>query len=1071
MPLQKSVPQALDLDASQPPMNSALASQPRPSKPFKPEWKPVSVFASEYRSHFQQQVDSTQHSRSRNNDKAEVNSTQASATSPHNVREFSVDHMKPIQVLPGQNHGTVKTRHNLTNGSAVSERKATSTPHATHVFSPTVLQPKTTEFIPVMFNNTQRRHSAGEEHGHLSSVLLPDQRASPISVQNILKSSHVGRPEKSDITSRGHVKPKYKALTVKESTLASVYKEGKAVTPRKRITNEKSSKSRTESQTDNVDPTGDYPRWKVFSPEQKTGRDVPDNTTSESTPGKKSGSTLKPKVKSLTHVDLKQSDGQRKSSFKKLKDFEFSMKRLPKLFSKGGQGPETTPSKDEQSVDEPLPVTKNQTRNQILIPQYRTHQVSFPQDEFTVECSVDGDDFGNEYQYGDLQENINVGITKSPGVLMQQDPTIWQRKASEKEESINGKMQDCREFNTKVNQDHNKSFTTNPVSFRSPSIRYVHDEFVYSNDPPSEREFESSSEEEDDYDDDDDDELATNSNKWKNQGSRRTKLSYIAKEIVSSEKVFVEVLKLLHINFRDAVMKAALQSGKTVIDERSLNQILFSLPQLYELNLGLLKELEERVAKWDEHSGLADIFLKKGPYLKMYSSYICEFDKNVALLEEQCRKSPAFAKVVQEFESSPRCANLALKHYMLKPVQRLPQYQLLLTEYFENLDEDSPDYKDAQAALNIVKEVANHANETIKREDDFQKVMQVQCSLTGYHEIVKPGRVLLKEGILLKLSRKVMQPRMFFLFSDALMYATPLQPGQYKLNNELSLSGMKVSKPGHEGYQNELNIESVERSFILSANSPASRDEWLEAISNAIEDYTKKMTTFQPSSKGPEEGDRDNWDSAAQLGTKAPIWIPDLRATMCMICTCEFTLTWRRHHCRACGRVVCQACSVNKHPLEYLKNRPARVCDQCFEILQNNSLGNQAPGSGVLSPASKSFHFRKQKKIPAALKEVSANTDGSSMSGYLDRMKAKKKQWKRLWFVIKDKVLYTYAASEDVAALESLPLLGFSITEDDPESAQQFQLYHKDKIFYIFKSEDPNIYSRWVKAFREAVIL
>lgn len=34
------------------------------------------------------------------------------------------------------------------------------------------------------------------------------------------------------------------------------------------------------------------------------------------------------------------------------------------------------------------------------------------------------------------------------------------------------------------------------------------------------------------------------------------------------------------------------------------------------------------------------------------------------------------------------------------------------------------------------------------------------------------------------------------------------------------------------------------------------------------------------------------------------------------------------------------------------------------------------------------------------------------MSGYLDRMKANKRQWKRLWFVIKDKVLYTYAASE-----------------------------------------------------------
>lgn len=42
--------------------------------------------------------------------------------------------------------------------------------------------------------------------------------------------------------------------------------------------------------------------------------------------------------------------------------------------------------------------------------------------------------------------------------------------------------------------------------------------------------------------------------------------------------------------------------------------------------------------------------------------------------------------------------------------------------------------------------------------------------------------------------------------------------------------------------------------------------------------------------------------------------------------------------------------------------------------------------------------------------QVSANTD-SSMSGYLQRSKGSKKV-KRLWFVIKDKVLYTYAASE-----------------------------------------------------------
>ncbi|XP_067914887.1 FYVE, RhoGEF and PH domain-containing protein 6 isoform X3 [Heterodontus francisci] len=332
-----------------------------------------------------------------------------------------------------------------------------------------------------------------------------------------------------------------------------------------------------------------------------------------------------------------------------------------------------------------------------------------------------------------------------------------------------------------------------------------------------------------------------------NDEGKKTKVYHIAREIMSSEKVFVDVLKLLHIDFRDSVIQSTRLYGKQVIEDKILNQILYYLPQLYELNRGLLRELEERLAHWDEYQRIADIFMEKGPYLKMYSTYIKEFDKNVCLLDEQCKKNPTFAAVVKEFEMSSRCANLALKHYLLKPVQRIPQYKLLLTDYVKNLSEDCADYKDTQAALAIVVEVANHANDIMKQGDNFQKLMQIQYSLNGQQEIVQPGRIFLKEGTLMKLSRKVMQPRMFFLLNDALLYTTPVQSGMYKLNNMLSLAGMKVSKPSQEAYQNELNIESVERSFILSASSAAERDEWLEAISKAIEDYTKKRITFTAS--------------------------------------------------------------------------------------------------------------------------------------------------------------------------------------------------------------------------------
>lgn len=64
---------------------------------------------------------------------------------------------------------------------------------------------------------------------------------------------------------------------------------------------------------------------------------------------------------------------------------------------------------------------------------------------------------------------------------------------------------------------------------------------------------------------------------------------------------------------------------------------------------------------------------------------------------------------------SARCKKLALNHFMLKPIQRIPQYRLLLQEYLHQLTENSKDYQDTIAALQIVSDVANHANDSMKQ--------------------------------------------------------------------------------------------------------------------------------------------------------------------------------------------------------------------------------------------------------------------------------------------------------------------------------------------------------------------
>ena len=118
---------------------------------------------------------------------------------------------------------------------------------------------------------------------------------------------------------------------------------------------------------------------------------------------------------------------------------------------------------------------------------------------------------------------------------------------------------------------------------------------------------------------------------------------------------------------------------------------------------------------------------------------------------------------------------------------------------------------------------------------------------------------------------------------------------------------------------------------MYNCSSLDERNEWLEALNSAIEDVMNKKATFNntevvvsPAKMKEEE----------TVGDSAPLWIPDQRVTMCQICNMEFTLVNRRHHCRACGKVVCSQCSGNKAPLKYRQFESARVCDSCYDAVE-----------------------------------------------------------------------------------------------------------------------------------------
>lgn len=62
-------------------------------------------------------------------------------------------------------------------------------------------------------------------------------------------------------------------------------------------------------------------------------------------------------------------------------------------------------------------------------------------------------------------------------------------------------------------------------------------------------------------------------------------------------------------------------------------------------------------------------------------------------------------------------------------------------------------------------------------------------------------------------------------------------------------------------------------------------------------------------------------------------WVVDYDLDQCMICTKEFNWLKFKHHCRACGSLICSNCSPYKTNVPNIEEEGgSRVCTNCFGL-------------------------------------------------------------------------------------------------------------------------------------------
>ncbi|XP_065554853.1 FYVE, RhoGEF and PH domain-containing protein 2 isoform X3 [Lathamus discolor] len=505
-------------------------------------------------------------------------------------------------------------------------------------------------------------------------------------------------------------------------------------------------------------------------------------------------------------------------------------------------------------------------------------------------------------------------------------------------------------------------------------------------------------------------------------GSKEPEEKKIALELLETEQAYVNRLHLLDQIFYTELMKEA-KIGKTVPEE-VVKMIFSNISSIYQFHSKFfLPELQKRMEDWSCNPWIGDVIQKLAPFLKMYGEYVKNFDKAVELITVWSEKSPPFQELIADIQKRKICANLTLQHHMLEPVQRIPRYELLLKDYVRKLPPESPDQDDAEKALQMIFMVAKHSNAAIAEMERLQNLWVVYQRLGLEDDIVDPSNELIKEGPIQKISTRNNSTSEKYLF----------------LVRELK----DVQLP------NTFLVSGKQRTLELQARSEEEMNAWIKAFQDAIDRKEKRSETFKTAVHGLEMGTPAL--KTEELGRRAPQWVRDNLVTMCMRCREPFNaIVRRRHHCRACGYVVCARCSDYRAELQYDGNRLNRVCQECYVLLMGHVVLEDREG-----------------KHKGILEKEAAEVSGRSLlCSSLQMLDKNGKGGIRGWFVIPQDdplVLYIYAAPQDVRAHTAIPLLGYRVRDLPQENSRHlFQLVQSGQV-HTFLADTEELKRCWMR--------
>ncbi|NXL37377.1 ARHGH factor, partial [Glaucidium brasilianum] len=251
---------------------------------------------------------------------------------------------------------------------------------------------------------------------------------------------------------------------------------------------------------------------------------------------------------------------------------------------------------------------------------------------------------------------------------------------------------------------------------------------------------------------------------------------HVIMTLLDTEQSYVESLRTLMQGY----MKPLKQPENSLLCDPSLvDEIFDQIPELLEHHEQFLEQIHDCVQNWHEKQKVGDLLVQsfsKDVLVNIYSAYIDNFlnAKDAVRIAKEAR--PAFMKFLEQSMRENK-EKQALSDLMIKPVQRIPRYELLVKDLLKHTPEDHPDHPFLIDAQRNIKQVAERINKGMKSAEEVERnariVQEIESHIEGMEDLQAPLRRFLRQEMVVEVKAVGgKKDRSFFLFTDLLVCTT-----------------------------------------------------------------------------------------------------------------------------------------------------------------------------------------------------------------------------------------------------------------------------------------------------------